>query len=294
LSNYDDQYKVLVNDIIDKGISDNDQNVRPVWKDGTPAYSKALISRTLTFSNESKNEVPMLTTKDFSKLWKNAIHEVLWFYVHRTSDTTYLDENNVKIWRPWTRKKGNIGLAYGHQLGKKVRTGKFKKYFFGLFKKYEKMNQVEKLIYDLKNNPASRRHVISLWSIEDAWDMALQPCVWNNQWLVKEGKLHLIVGIRSNDTAVGQPFNVFQYYVLQRMISQITGIEMGTLTFNINDCHIYERHIDLLQEQVSREPFESPMLFINPDVKNFDDFKISDFELINYKSHESVKFEIAI
>ncbi|MNV55396.1 Thymidylate synthase 1 [compost metagenome] len=131
-------------------------------------------------------------------------------------------------------------------------------------------------------------------NIDDAWDMALQPCVWHSQWLVKEGKLHLIVGIRSNDMALGNPFNVFQYYVLQRMVAQVTGYEVGSITFNINDAHVYERHIEPIQEQMQREGFEAPELWINPEIKNFDDFTIDDFKLIGYEFHPSIKMEVAI
>jgi thymidylate synthase len=273
----DQIYKNLVNDVIENGDWDKDQNVRTKWADGTPAYTKSVISKQITFDN---TEVPILTTKRVA--WKSAIHELLWFYVKRTSDCAYLDENNVTIWKEWTNKNNNIGKAYGYQLGKPIML------------KGKITNQVHNLIDELKNNPASRRHVISLWNIDDLDQMALYPCVWNNQWLVKQGKLHLIVQVRSNDLALGNPFNVFQYYVLQRMVAQVTGYELGTLTFNINDLHIYERHIEPLQEQIQREPYPAPELWINPDIKNFDDFTIDDFNLVNYQHHPAIKMEVAI
>ncbi|GED12361.1 thymidylate synthase [Aneurinibacillus migulanus] len=270
-------YKDLVSDILENGEWDKDQKVRTRWEDGTPAYTKSVISKQITFDN---SEVPILTTKKVA--WKSAIHELLWFYVKRTSDCAYLDENNVTIWKEWTSANNNIGKAYGYQLGKPIML------------KGKITNQVHHLIEELMTNPASRRHVISLWNIDDLDQMALYPCVWNNQWLVKQGKLHLIVQIRSNDLALGNPFNVFQYYVLQRMMSQVTGYELGTLTFNINDLHIYERHIEPLQEQIQREAYAAPELRINPDVKNFDDFTIDDFELVNYQYHPAIKMEVAI
>ncbi|MCR8994717.1 thymidylate synthase [Brevibacillus laterosporus] len=299
MSNYDVVYARLVSKIIENGIWDKDQQVRTVWNDGTPAYTKSVISEQLVFDN---TQVPILTTKRVA--WKSAIHELLWFYVKRTSNVSYLRENNVKIWEAWTREDGTIGKAYGYQLGKIIPYGEpirtlplvtspfieEEQYMIYL----EADNQVNLLIKGLKENPASRRHVVSLWNIDDLHDMALYPCVWHNQWLVKEGKLHLIVGVRSNDVALGQPFNVFQYYVLQRMIAQVTGYEMGTLTFNINDVHIYERHIEPLSQQILLEPYDAPILNINPEVKNFDDFKIEDFELVNYQHHPSIKMEVAI
>lgn len=291
-------YKDLVNEIVSEGIWDKDQEVRPKWKsDNTPAYTKSIISKKITLDN---SEVPILTTKDFSKSWITSLHEMLWFYVERTSNAAYLDKHNVKIWKPWTSPNNTINLAYGAQLGKQIRTGKKiktdNKFYneVGIYEVHELTNQVHKLINDLKTNPASRRSIICLWNIDDLWNMPLYPCVWNSQWLVKQDRLHLIVQIRSSDTALGLPFNVFQYYVLQRMIAQVTGYELGTLTFNINDSHVYERHIGDIVNQIKREPFEAPILNINPDIKNFDDFTINDFELIGYKHHDKVQFEISV
>jgi thymidylate synthase len=276
VAQYDNIYKSLVTDIANSGIWDKDQNVRPKWADGTPAYTKSLISKQIVLDNM---EVPILTTKRVA--WKSAIHEMLWFYVKRTSDCAYLDENNVKIWKEWTDKHNSIGKAYGYQLGKPIMI------------KGKLTNQVDNVINSLKNDPASRRHIVSLWDVDDLDQMNLYPCVWNHQWLVKEGKLNLIVQIRSNDMALGNPFNVFQYYVLQRMMCQVIGYEIGTLTFNVNDAHIYERHFEGLQLQMDRTPYEAPTLLINPDVKNFDDFKISDFKLIDYRYHDKIDFEVA-
>jgi thymidylate synthase len=265
---------------------DRDQNVRTKWADGTPAYTKSLICKQIHLDN---SEVPILTTKKMA--WKTAIHELLWFYVKRTSDASYLRENKVKIWEDWTREDGTIGKAYGYQLGKLIHKNRVN--LNGMIAG-TLVNQVDKLIDGLKNDPASRRHIISLWNIDDLWDMALYPCVWHNQWLVKEGKLHLIVGVRSNDLALGNPFNVFQYYVLQSMIAQVTGYDLGTLTFNINDAHVYERHIEPLKEQIARTTFEAPKLWINDQIKNFDDFTIDDFILDGYEHHDSIKMEVAI
>ncbi|MDF2723238.1 MAG: thyA1 [Paenibacillus sp.] len=274
----DHLYNQVVNDILEHGVWDKDHPVRTVWSDGTPAYTQSLISKQMVFDN---CEVPILTTKRVP--WKSAIHELLWFYVKRTSDCAYLDEHNVKfLWREWTNEHNNIGKAYGYQLGKPIMLqGKI-------------TNQVDHLIDQLIRNPASRRHVISLWNIDDLDQMELYPCVWNNQWLVKQGVLHLIVNARSNDIGLGHPLNVFQYYVLQRMIAQVTGYKLGTLTFNMNDAHIYERHIEPLKEQIQREAYPAPELWINPDVKHFDDFTIDDFELRGYQYHPAVKMDIAI
>jgi thymidylate synthase len=244
--------------------------------------------------------------------WKTAIKEMLRFYVERSNNV-----QGLKIWDEWMREDGTIGKAYGYQLGKKIIVGhEAIDSYDGFPMKLPIMsNQVHKLIDGLKNDPASRRHIISLWNIDDLWDMALYPCVWHSQWLVKEGTLHGIVGIRSNDMALGNPFNVFQYYVLQRMLAQVTGYKTGSLTFNINDAHIYERHVEPLKEQIFFEPFQAPKLWINPQVTNFDDFTVNDFVLVHpsisnedlkdlnrdgalanawYESHPSITLEVSI
>lgn len=159
---------------------------------------------------------------------------------------------------------------------------------------YQMIDQVDYLLNQLKNNPSSRRHITTLWNPDDLDDMSLTPCVYETQWHVKGGKLHLEVRCRSNDMALGNPFNVFQYNVLQRMIAQVTGYELGEYIYHIGDCHIYTRHIEPIKEQINRTRFEAPTLWINPDVKDFYDFKISDFKLINYDYGEKINFEVAI
>lgn len=305
---FDKIYASVVQDVIDNGVWDKDQVVRPKWSDGSPAYTKSLISKQMVLPGNT--EAPVTTTKRLA--WKSAIHELIWFYIKRTSDVSYLRENKVKIWEEWTREDGTIGKAYGYQLGKLITLQRSS--IPGLITG-SLGNQVHKLIDGLKNDPASRRHIISLWNIDDLWDMALYPCVWNSQWLVKEGKLHGIVQIRSNDLALGNPFNCFQYYALQRMLAQVVGLELGTLTFNINDAHVYERHIEPLKEQLSRESLKAPKLWLNPSIKNFDDFTIADFVLVDpelsdgellvmtreeasqysyYDYHPAIKMEVAI
>jgi thymidylate synthase len=280
MGQYDVLYKNQVEKIIANGEWDKDQIVRAKWADGTSAHAKFIISEKLSFYD---GEVPILTTKEVK--WENSIHEMLWFFVQRTSDCAYLDEHNVKLWKPWTGPDNTISKAYGFQLGKPIRVKRNGKMIW--------TNQIENLIYDIKHTPASRRLIISLWNIDDLYDMNLPPCVWNQQWIVHNGKLSLIVTIRSNDLALGQPFNVFQYYVSQRMVAQVTGYQVGELHFNINHAHIYERHFDNIAMQMEREPYPAPTLHLNPDIKNFDDFTIDDFKLVNYQHHPEVKYEIA-
>lgn len=300
MTQYDVQYNQLIQRIITEGIWDKDQNVRTRWADGTPAYTKSVVSAQLQFDN---TEVPILTSKRVA--WKTAIKEILWIWQMKSNDVNLLNQMNVSIWDEWKLQDGTIGKAYGYQMGKLARKLPLSEMerirevahpYKHIYKddNYIYVDQVDYLLHQLKFNPASRRHVTSLWNIDDLDEMALLPCVWNTQWLVKEGKLHLIVNIRSSDTSLGQPFNVFQYYVLQRMIAQVIGYELGTLTFNINDAHIYDRHIEALAEQIQLPTYEAPKLHINPDVKNFYDFTIHDFELVNYQSGPMIRMEVAI
>lgn len=297
MSQYDLLYADQVREILNTGYSDEGEDVRPRWADGTPAHTKNLIYKNLLFDGI---EVPMLTTKRLA--WKPAIHEIIQFYIKRTGDMSYLRENGVTIWDEWIRPDGTIGKAYGHQLGKPIIEKRHPVRGVDGWQSTnpnnlyvdEVTNQVHKLIKELKENPASRRHIISLWNIDDLWDMALPPCMWNNQWVVQDGVLHGVVGIRSNDVGLGQPFNVFQMHVLQRMLAQVTGLEVGTLRFNITNCHIYLRHEQALLEQISREPHPAPMLELDPDVKNFDDFSIDSFRLVGYEHHPTIPMEVAV
>lgn len=276
-------YINLIENIIENGYWDKGMKVRPKWKDGTPAYSKSIIGVNLRFDN---SEVPILTTKQV--YWKSAIKEMLWIWQKKSNVVQDLRDMGVKIWDEWELKDGTIGKAYGYQLGKKNRLVPNKDMT------YTVMDQVDYLLYQLKNNPSSRRHITTLWNPDDLDDMSLTPCVYETQWHVKENKLHLEVRCRSNDIGIGHPFNVFQYNVLQRMIAQVLGYELGEYIYHIGDAHIYDRHIEPLKEQIKQQTYEAPKLIINPEIKNFYDFTIDDFQLVNYKHGKAVPMEVAI
>ncbi|OLF87931.1 Thymidylate synthase [Bacillus paralicheniformis] len=279
MSHYDQQYNAIIQKIIESGISDEEYQVRTKWdSDGTPAHTLSIMSEKMRFDN---SEVPILTTKKVA--WKTAIKELLWIWQLKSNDVQVLNDMGVHIWDQWRLEDGTIGAAYGYQLAKKNRTVNG-----------QKTDQVDYLLHQLKHNPSSRRHLTMLWNPDDLDGMALTPCVYETQWYVKEGKLSLEVRARSNDMALGNPFNVFQYNVLQRMIAQVLGYELGEYIFNIGDCHIYTRHIDNLNIQMKREQYEAPKLWINPDIKNFYDFTIDDFKLIDYKHGDKLTFEVAV
>lgn len=290
----DEQYNKMIEDIIEHGYTDEGESVRTVWdSDGTPAHTKSLIGRHFHFDN---NEVPILTSKRVA--WKTAIRELLWIWQQKSNNVKDLQAAGVQIWNQWEQPDGTIGKAYGYQLGKEIRTST-KRVIEGLSDEGEctvvvYQDQVDYLLDQLKNNPSSRRHITTLWDADDLSEMALTPCVWSTQWFVKGGKLHLKVISRSGDMALGVPFNVFQYNVLQRMIAQVTGYEVGDYFFEIGDAHIYTRHFEGLKEQIKREPFDAPTLWINPEVKNFYDFTIDDFKLIDYKHGKKIAYEVAV
>jgi thymidylate synthase len=282
MSQADIQYNKVLFDILQEGVSDVGENVRTVWADGTPAYTKSVISRQFRFDN---SEVPILTTKKVA--WKTAIKELLWIWQMKSNVVQELRDMGVKIWNEWERADGTIGRAYGYQLGKKNRLIKVNG--------FEVMvDQVDYLIHQLMTNPSSRRHITMLWNPDELDFMSLTPCVYETQWYVRGNKLHLEVRARSNDMALGNPFNVFQYNVLQRMIAQVCGYELGEYIFNMGDAHIYDRHEKPLQQQIFNERFEAPTLWINPEITNFYDFTIDDFKLIDYKHGETIKMEVAI
>lgn len=279
MSTYDYIYENICSDIIQFGHSDENENVRTVWEDGSPAHTKSILNYQIKLDN-IETETPILTTKFVA--WKWAIKELLWIWQLKSNRVQDLRDMGVSIWDEWELEDGTIGKAYGYQLGKKCFT-----------LNGERVDQVDYLLHNLTHNPSSRRHITTLWDKDDIEEMALTPCVWNTHWQVLGGSLHLTVGIRSNDIALGNPFNVLQYYVLQRMVSQVTNIPIGTLTFNIDNAHLYTRHIETVEKHLENTPKPSPQLWINPNVKNFYDFTIDDFKLIGYEHGGRYSMEVA-
>ena len=295
----DNLYNELVQEILLNGTWDKGMKVRTKWKDGTSAYSKSVIGRSLRFDN---SELPILTGKEVK--WIAAITEgYKWIWRDKSNVVEDLRNMGSNIWNEWEQPDGTIGKAYGYQLAKA-------KFFYPLDKldkslldarlvytygkDYILLDQVDYLMQELKNNPASRRHITMLWNWDDMQDMSLTPCVYETQWHVKENKLYLEARARSNDLGLGHPFNVFQYNVLQRIMAQVLGYELGDYIFHIGDAHIYDRHIDTLSEQLGAETFPAPTLWINPDKKNFYDFDTEDFKLENYQHGKFRRMEVAI
>lgn len=264
-------------EILENGFSSKGTNVRTRWEDGTEANYYSIVGVTNKYDVEK--EFPMITLRNNSRTVYRAIDEVLWIWQKKSNRILDL---NSHIWDQWARKDGTIGKAYGYQMGKK--------YEFKTKDGIQKMDQVDFVLYLLKNDPSSRRIMTNIFNHSELKDMALEPCVYGTQWLVKEGKLHLILNQRSQDMLAANGWNTMQYAALQCLFAKVCGLGVGTLTHNIGDCHIYDRHIPLVEKLLNAEPVEcTPKLVINRDSDNFYKYKVEDFEVQNYDYNHEVK-----
>ncbi|MBQ9513733.1 MAG: thymidylate synthase [Clostridia bacterium] len=263
-------------DIIDNGVSDENAKVRPHWIDGTPAHTKkkfCIVNR-----YDLSKEFPIITLRRTA--FKSAIDEILWIWQKKSNN---IHDLNSHIWDSWADETGSIGKAYGYQLGIKH------KYKEGEF------DQVDRVLFDLKNNPASRRIMTNIYTFADLSEMNLYPCAYSMTFNVTGDKLNGILNQRSNDVAVANNWNVVQYAVLIHMFAQVSGLKVGELVHVIADAHLYDRHIPIVEKMLKNPTFPAPEFVMNKDVKNFYDFKVEDFELIDYNYNKlDEKFEVAI
>ena len=263
-------------DIIDNGFWDTDLNVRPKWADGTPAHT---VQKFCVVNRYDLNEeFPIITVRKTNM--KNALDEILWIWQKKSNNVADL---NSHIWDSWADENGSIGKAYGYQLGVKH------KYKEGEF------DQVDRVLFDLKNNPQSRRIMTNIYVHSDLNEMNLYPCAYSMTFNVTGNKLNGILNQRSQDMLTANNWNVVQYSLLLMMMAQVSGLEVGEFVHVIADAHIYDRHIPLVEELFKKEQFDAPKLIMNKDVKNFYDFKVEDFELEDYKYNLlGKKIEVAI
>ena len=256
-------------DILENGFSTENEKVRPVWEDGTPAYTIKKFGVVNRY--DLSKEFPILTLRYTN--WKAAIDEMLWIWQKKSNR---VEDLNSHIWDSWMGEDGTIGKAYGYQLGIKH------EYKEGMF------DQVDRVLYDLKNNPYSRRIMTNIYNFQDLHEMNLYPCAYSMTFNVVDGKLNAILNQRSQDTLAANNWNVVQYSVLVHMFAQVSGLEVGELVHVISDMHIYDRHIPLIKKLIEREPLPAPKFEINKDIKNFYDFTIDDFNIVDYKHGESI------
>ena len=253
--------------IIQNGWEDTNQNVRTRWHDGTPAHTKKVFCVVNRYN--LAEEFPIITLRRTA--FKAAIDELLWIWQKKSNNIHDLGSH---IWDAWADENGSIGKAYGYQMGVKH------KYKEGEF------DMVDRVLYDLKNNPCSRRIMTNLYNFADLHEMALYPCAYSMTFNVSGNTLNTILNQRSNDFLTANNWNVVQYAVLTKMMAQVSGLEAGEFVHVIADAHIYDRHIPLVEKIISREPYPAPKLIMNPDVKDFYQFTRDDFALEDYKYHE--------
>lgn len=263
MSDYDNKYLELIQDVLDNGYFDTNRTDTNTYK---------LPHKTMTFDLE--NEFPILTSKRVA--FKTAIKELLWIFKSQSNNIDDLHKENVHIWDEWVLDDGTIGTSYGFIV--------------------DKFKQIDNLITTLKNNPQNRRMIIDLWQIPYLDTGALYPCCFLTMWDVTDGKLNCMLVQRSGDLGLGVPFNTTQYAVLVHLIAQVTNLKPGTFTHVINNAHIYENHVEQLRKQVlnKNKCFKAPILSINKNIKNFYDFTIDDINLIDYKHFGDIKMDVSI
>ena len=270
LSKADKIFIDMCRDILENGSSSEGEVVRTKWEDGETAHTIKKFGVVNRY--DLSKEFPILTLRPTNL--KAAIDELLWIWQKKSNNVKDL---NSKIWNSWTDEEGTIGTAYGYQLGIKH------KYKEGEF------DQVDRVLYDLKNNPYSRRIMTNIYNHQDLHTMNLYPCAYSMTFNVTGNKLNAILNQRSQDILVANNWNVAQYAILVHMMAQVSDLEVGEFVHVIADAHIYDRHIPLVEELIKRESYPAPKLIINPEVKDFYDFKVEDFTLENYESGEQIK-----
>lgn len=276
MSYADEVFIATCKDILENGIYDNDIEVRPRWEDGTPAHTVkkfCIVNR-----YDLSKEFPILTLR--KTFLKNAVDELLWIWQKKSNN---IKDLGSKVWDAWADENGSIGKAYGYQMSVKHH------YPEG------DMDQVDKVIWDLKNNPGSRRIITNLYVHQDLSEMALYPCAYGMTFNVTGRKLNGILNQRSQDMLAANIWNVCQYSALLYMMAQVTGFEPGEFVHVIADAHIYDRHIPIVEELIKLKPFDAPKVTIDKSVTDFYDFTKDSFTIENYKYHEfDKKIPVAI
>lgn len=276
MSYADEVFIGMCRDIIENGTSTEGEKVRPVWEDGTPAYTIKKFGVVNRY--DLSKEFPALTLRHTAI--KSCVDEMLWIWQKKSNNVHDLRSH---IWDSWADENGSIGKAYGYQMGVKHQ------YKEGM------MDQTDRVIYDLKNNPYSRRILTNIYVHQDLHEMHLYPCAYSMTFNVTKEKdsdvltLNGILNQRSQDVLAANNWNVCQYAVLLHMLAQVCGMKAGELVHVIADAHIYDRHIPMIRELIAREPYPAPTFWLNPEVKDFYDFTPDDVRLDNYYTHPQIK-----
>lgn len=262
--------------ILENGSLVTDEKVRPHWEDGTPAYTKKCFGVVNRY--DLQKDFPLITIRPISLA--AAVDEVLWIWQKKSNN---IHDLRSHIWDAWADENGSIGKAYGYQMGVKHR------YKEGMF------DQVDRVLFDLKNNPCSRRILTNLYNFEDLHEMRLYPCAYSMTFNVTGKRLNAILNQRSQDMLAANAWNVAQYAALLMMLAQVSGLEAGELVHVIADAHIYDRHIPIVEELISRPVHEAPRVTLDPSIDDFYKFTPESFTVENYIHGEKIpKFEVAV
>ena len=254
----------MCREILDHGFSSEGQIVRPKWEDGTPAHTIKTFGVVNRYN--LKEEFPALTLRPTAI--KTAVDEMLWIWQRKS--------NNIKdlkghIWDEWADENGSLGKAYGYQMAQKYQFAQ------------GEMDQVDNVLWQLKNTPYSRRIMTNIYNFADLTEMGLEPCAYSMTFNVTGNKLNAILNQRSQDILAANNWNVVQYAVLLIMLAQVSGLKAGELVHVIADAHIYDRHILLVKEVLDKPQHKAPKLIVDPNVTNFYDFTVDSFELVDYE-----------
>ena len=276
MSRADEIFVQNMKDILENGFWDTDLDVRPHWDDGTKAHTVKKFGIVNRYNLQE--ELPILTIRRTP--FRSCIDELLWIWQKKSNN---IHDLHSHIWDSWADENGSIGKAYGYQLAKK-----------SIYPEGE-FDQVDRVLFDLKHNPQSRRIMTNIYNFEDLHEMNLYPCAYSMTFNVSGDTLNGILNQRSNDMLTANNWNVLQYAVLLMMLAQVSGLKAGTLVHVIADAHIYDRHIDLVKEVIAKPQHPAPTLKIDPNVKDFYDFTLDSFELIGYEYEElGKKIPVAI
>lgn len=251
-------------EILNEGVWDTNCKVRPHWEDGTPAHTIKKFGIVNRYNLQE--ELPILTIRKTA--FKNCLDEILWIWQKKSNNVHDLHSH---IWDAWADETGSIGKAYGYQLAKK-----------SIYPEGE-FDQVDRVLFDLKNNPASRRIITNIYNFDDLHEMHLYPCAYSMTFNVSGDTLNGILNQRSNDMLTANNWNVLQYSLLLMMFAQVSGLKAGTLIHIISDAHLYDRHIDLVKEVMEKPQHKAPKLKMDTSIKNFYDFTVDSFELEDYE-----------
>lgn len=251
-------------EILNEGVWDTNCKVRPHWEDGTPAHTIKKFGIVNRYNLQE--ELPILTIRKTA--FKNCLDEILWIWQKKSNNVHDLHSH---IWDAWADETGSIGKAYGYQLAKK-----------SIYPEGE-FDQVDRVLFDLKNNPASRRIMTNIYNFDDLHEMHLYPCAYSMTFNVSGDTLNGILNQRSNDMLTANNWNVLQYSLLLMMFAQVSGLKAGTLIHVISDAHLYDRHIDLVKEVMGKTQHKAPKLKMDTSIKNFYDFTVDSFELEDYE-----------